>query len=293
MATEKSGTPTVQNTAGERTPFSLARFARDAVLRGEDLEVARAAGRQLLADLRRARARVVTTDGIRHWLLERDPLVFARRPWLRARDLRGQLRYADPVLGTIAALADIVAPRNGRLVTDLFLDYFRPGAGDILFQEAPDDKTPKEKAPDAAELEAQFGDVADGVDFSDADFTRPSFLGWEDFDPYAPDEPRKRFFFYVKPDDSLDRFAVRPGRPVDCGERWLLFATYFRMNPGCVNVNFRALVRAALLQAIAEAFRLCPARCKRPVPKLIFGSWACGANIATARLELEFVCLEA
>jgi hypothetical protein len=293
MALEKWGIPTVQNTAGERTPFSLDRFARDAVVRGEDLEVARAAGRQLLADLRHVRARVVTTDSIRHWLMERDPLVFARRRKLRTRDLRRRLRYADPVLGAIAALADVAAPRNGRLITDLFLDYFRPGAGDILFQETPDEKEPREKAPDTDELEAQLGDVADGVDFTDADFTRPGFLGWEDFDPYAPDERRKRFFFYVKSDDSLDRFAVRPGRPVDCGERWLLFTTYFRMNPGCVNVNFRALVRAALLQAIAEAVRLCPPRCKRPVPKLIFGSWACGADIASVRLDLEFACLAA
>ena len=73
-------------------------------------------------------------------------LVFARRRCVRGRsDADRRWRYLDPVLGNIAALAETAAPRLGGIVTDLFQDYFQPGAGDVLFQDSPDD--PGEKAP--------------------------------------------------------------------------------------------------------------------------------------------------
>jgi hypothetical protein len=294
-AMRKRGIPTVRNTVGEHTLFSLDRFVRDAVLRGDNLERAREAGRQFLADAREAAADIVTTDGIRHWLLERDPLIFARRRCLRERDLAGRLRYTDPILGAIATLAETVAEDDGRLLTELFLDYFRPGAGDILFQDAPDERTPREKAPDVADLEKQLRDVADGIAFPE----RPDYTGPGGSGPFIdfldPGETRKRLFSCVLPDDTLDRFIGRPGILPKCDERWLLFADYSRKAPGCVNVNYRQLVRAALLQAIAEAFRVCRLlrRCEAAMPKLLHARWFCGSDIASARLTLEVVCMAA
>jgi len=286
------GIPTVRNTLGERTPFALDRFVRDAVLRGEDMESAREAGRQLLADLREARADIVTTDAIRHWLLERDPLVFARRRCLRERDLAGRWRYVDPVLGAIAALAEAVAPEGGRVLPELFLDYFQPGAGAVLFQEEPDERAPMEKVPNLTELEDQLGDVADRI-FPEADFTGRGSSGTLVWD-LDPAETRKRLFYYVFPDDTPQRYVGRPGILPACDERWLLFVEYWRDAPGCVNVDYRALVRAGLLQAIAEAFRICrPTRCERAVPRILYASWGCGGVGAFAYLQLEVTCLAA
>jgi len=286
------GIPTVRNTVGERPPFALDQFVRDAVVRGDDLEKAREAGRQLLDDLREAEAGIVTTDAIRHWLLERDPLVFARRRCLRERDLAGRWRYADPVLGAIAALAETVAPEAGRLLTELFLDYFRPGAGEILFQQEPDERTPGEKAPDLEDLEDQFRDLADGIAFPDPpDFTGRGKSGTiRKIDPAGTE---KNFSVVVFRDDAIIRFPIRPVPP-ECNERWFLLAVYSRDAPGCVNVNYEALVRAGLLQAIAEAFRLCrPSRCERAVPRLLYASWLCSEDTAKAILQLEVTCVAA
>jgi hypothetical protein len=283
--------PTVRNTVGEHTLFSLDRFVRDAVLRGDSLERAREAGRQFMADVREAGVDIVTTDGIRHWLLERDPLIFARRRCLRERDIAGRLRYTDPILGAIAALAETVAEDDGRLLTELFLDYYRPAAGAVLYQETPDGVSgPRgEKAPDVAVLEKQLRDVADRI-FPEADFTSPGRLGtYRTLDPGAT---QKQFSFVVSQDDTVLRFPIRPVLPA-CDEPWLLLTIYSRNAPGCVNVNYRQLVRAALLQAIAEAFRVCRLlrRCEAAMPQLLYASWLCGADGAKVVLQLEVRCV--
>ncbi|MGH7332266.1 MAG: hypothetical protein ACREKS_05845 [Candidatus Rokuibacteriota bacterium] len=280
--------PTVRNTIGERTQFSLDRLVRDAVIDGNEVEAARATGRQLLADLDRAGVDVVSTDAIRHWLAERDPLVFARRRCIRRADGDGRPRYLDPVLGAIAALAESAAPRVGPIVTELFLDHFRPGAGDVLFQASPDD-TRKEKAPPLDQLEDPFGELADAAFPDDADFSRPGGVG-KRVDP--EDETGKRLLVFISADDTLDLLILRPGVRPGCDERWVLYVYYGRTAPGCAGVNYRSITRAAILQAIAYAFRVCRATpCEQPVFKLLEVSWACGADLANVFLRMEVMCL--
>jgi len=238
------------------------------------------AGRQLLADLDRAGVDVVTTDAIRHWMAERDPLVFARRRCVRRRDADGRWRYLDPMLGAIVALAGSVAPRVGSILTELFLDLFRPGAGNVLFQDSPDDGG-EEKAPPVEELEEQFGELADSAFPDGADFSRPGGVG-RSVDP--ADETGKRILVFISADDTIDRLILRPGVRPGCDERWVLYMYYGRTAPGCARVDYRSITRAAILQAIAYAFRICRlTRCEQPVFKVLDVSWACGADGAIRR----------
>jgi hypothetical protein len=281
--------PIVQNTLGERAQFSLDRLVRDVMRDGMDLEAARAAGRQLLADLDCARVDVVTTDAIRHWLAERDPLVFARRRGVRARDADGRWRYLDPVLGRITALADTGGPRVGPIVAELLLDYFRPGAGDVLFQDLPDG-TMAEKAPKLEELEGSFGALADDLLPTGADFSRPGMAGTI---VSPPNETGKRVLVYISANDDIDRDVVRPGVLPGCDERWVLYLDYGRTAPGCAGIDYRALTRAAIIQAIAYAFRLCRRnpRCNQADVRLLHAVWTCGSDLANVGLRLEVRCV--
>jgi len=278
--------PTVRNTAGEVSDFALDRFVRDAVVRGESLEAARAVGRQLLADLRRARVHLVTTDALRHWILERDPLVFARRRRVRARGAAGW-RYLDPALGEIAALAELPSLHGSRLATELFLGYFRPGAGEVMAQAAPD----PERAPPLEDLEEQLGDIADGIEWPEA----PDYSRWGSVGPTMalpdPTDGRKQLFLFIRSDGTVTRLRKAGIPDPGCDEPFLLDANWFRSAPGCANVDFRAVVRACLLQGLAEAFRACqPSRCERAIPKLLHACWGCGSDTASAHAVLEVRC---
>ena len=68
-------------------------------------------------------------------------------------------------------------------------------------------------------------------------------------------------------DDTVRRIQGRDAPA--CGETFHLHATYFG-RVGAAGVDFRAMVRAAVLHGIAEAYRVCqPTRCERPVLKVL------------------------
>ncbi|MCI0433132.1 MAG: hypothetical protein L0271_05705 [Gemmatimonadetes bacterium] len=282
--------PIVRNTAGRESAFSVDRYARDAVTRGDPLDAARAAARQLLSDLQHADVTVATTDAIRHWILERDPSLFTLRACVRVRDAAGTLRYVDPALGSIAREAELASPVRGPFLAELFIDYFRPGAGNVLFQDA-GDSGGEEKPPDLADLERDLGDLVNRLEFPDTpDFTGTGESG-KRVDESSEDPLPKRFHLTVDGGGLVRRFSARPGiRPV-CAEPYLLFTKYYMKAPGCAGVNYRALVRAGLLQAAAEAFRLCrPSGCTTAMIRLIHVSWACGSDLASAFIQFEVVC---
>jgi hypothetical protein len=58
-----------------------------------------------------------------------------------------------------------------------------------------------------------------------------------------------------------------------------------------VGVNFRAVVRAALLYAVEEGFRRCrTSPCKDAVSTFLSASWGCGLDMAVASVQIEVVC---
>jgi hypothetical protein len=284
-------TPVVRNTIGERRRFSVQRFVRDAVLRGQSREAAAASGRRLLQAARRAGAAVITTDDIRHWILEGDPLVFAHRRGLRQIRFDGSVRYLDPELGRIAALASAIAPTNGALLTELFLDWFAPGAGNAVFLSRQDDgDEDQEKVPSVADVELRFGDVVDRIMPPDADYSKFGAAG-KGFVP-DPADPRQVFFLFIGGDDTVSTLAwPRPPGPVECDKPFLVYVSYYRNAPGCVGVNFRAVVRAALLYAVEEGFRRCrTSPCTDAVSTFLSASWGCGLDMAVASVQIEVVC---
>jgi hypothetical protein len=67
---------------------------------------------------------------------------------------------------------------------------------------------------------------------------------------------------------------------------------YGRAAPGCAGIDYRAITRVAVLQAIAAAFRVCMRTpCDRPRYKILEVSWTCGSDVATAFLRMEVMCL--
>jgi hypothetical protein len=282
----------VRNIAGVRSRFAFDRFVRDEVLRGNDIASARAAGRQLLRDLRRAGVDFVTTDDIRHWLFERDPLVFTHRRAVRARAADGTWRFIDPALGRIAALAETFLPLDAPLVTELFLDHFRPGASEVRLRVPDDEEAEKEKVPPVADVELRWSDIADGLMPRDADYTGFGSAGKPAL-PLDPAETRQAFFFFIGADDTVSTLtSPKVPAPIRCDTAFLVLQRYYRSAPGCTGVDYRSLVRAALLYAIEEAFRLCrTSPCTRAVPRLISASWGCGLNHAVASVDLEIVCV--
>jgi len=102
----------------------------------------------------------------------------------------------------------------------------------------------------------------------------------------------ERLLVFVSADDSLGFLILRPGVRPGCDERWVLYTDYGRTAPGCVGVNYRPITRAAILQAIAYAFRVCRAtRCEQPAFKLLEVTWTCGADLANVYLRMEIMCL--
>ena len=311
------GVPIVRNSEGVRAPFSLDRFARTLALTGVSLDEARATGRALLADLAATEVREATTDDLRHWLAERDPLVFARRRSLRTRGADGGWRYSDRALGRIAEFADAVAGPLGRAVHELQLDYFRPGASGILFDRAPGEEP--RKAPPLEDLEHQLGDDADaakvldpdqlgsiggsepdggpgpGEDPPDADFTKPGSFG-RYRDPWSEWARRWRSWsVYAKSDGTIDGFGDALG-PADCGRPWILYTHLFTHVNRCGGTNFAPHYRAALLQGIAEAYRRCvPTRCEKARVWILYAGWACtdshdGGPLVSVFVHLGVVC---
>jgi hypothetical protein len=277
--------PIVRNSSGVRSRFSVNRYASDAIIAGTDREAAFARARRLLKDLLRNRATVVTTDDLRHWTLEQDPLVFAHRRGLRETNFDGSRRFVDPGLGRIAALAALIAPRSGRVLTELFLDYFRPGSGDVLFLMAPDDK-----APPIGELEGSVAG-ADAILYPGRpDFSKPGQAGTPVADVFT--DRRKRFLYYIQPDDSADRTGFQPGRLPGCSpEIWLFRMEYMRMVRGCANVQYERLAREARIQAFAEMFnKLCPRNCPLPAPKIRHIQWFCDEDVAHVIIFFEVEC---
>ena len=126
------------------------------------IENARELARQLLGDLRAARLAELHTDDIRHWLAERDPLTFDRRRILRTG--ASEFDYADKGLGRLRELAVAWAGDHGRLIHDLHVAHFRPGAPIPLplhAQVGKDESADEPEAPDLETLEEEFGRLAD------------------------------------------------------------------------------------------------------------------------------------
>ena len=268
--------PIVRNTIGVYSRFSVSRFAADAVLRGDDRRSAIASARRLLRDLRRAGVLVVTTDDIRHWILEQDPLVFQHRRHIRETDFTGRSRYRDSLLARIADLAGIVDALNGALLTELFLDYFVPGAGNAVFLRRDDgDEEEKEKVTPLPDVELRWGDIVDQIMPRDADYTRFGSAG----SVTAPDpaDPRQTFFLFIGGDDTVSTLAwPRPPGPVQCDKPLLVYVSYYRNAPGCAGVNFRSVVRGALLYAVEEAFRQCrTSPCTDAMTRFLYAVWGC------------------
>jgi hypothetical protein len=76
-----------------------------------------------------------------------------------------------------------------------------------------------------------------------------------------------------------------------CDQPFMVEAMYLQPAPGCVGMDYRALMRASILHAIAEAFRRCvPSRCEQAVSKIVYASWACGSNTASGYVQIEVRC---
>ncbi|MCI0432315.1 MAG: hypothetical protein L0271_01510 [Gemmatimonadetes bacterium] len=280
--------PMVRNTVGELTRFSVDRLARG--LPGPSPESRVRAARRFGKDLSRDGAPLITTDDLRHWLLERDPGVLAHRRCVRERTFDGRWRYVDARLGRIAALAETIAPETGDLLTELFLDYFRPGSGSVAFLDDREGDGEKPKVAPVDEVELRWGDLANAI-MPDADYTRNGSAGKVRIPD--PSDPRQQFFFFVGGDDRLDTLVwPRPPGPILCDTPFIVSERYYRNAPGCAGVVFRTLVRAAFLYTIDEAFRLCrTSPCRDALPKLLFAEWGCGRDTAVAAVDLEVVCL--
>jgi hypothetical protein len=276
--------PIVRNTIGQSSRFSVRRYAADAVADGDDIDTAIARGRRLLRDIRRDGAALITTDDIRHWTFERDPLIFAHRRCLRQDSFDGSRRWLDPQLGRIAALATLIAPRSGRALTELFIDYFRPGAGDLLFFMAP----PDDKAPLVEDLDEQFAGGETILYPGRPDFSKPGEAGTRVADVFT--DSRKRFLYFVNPDDTVNRTGFRPGNRPACGESWIFRIEYMRKVPGCTNVQYERFAKEAKLQGFAEMFNVCQAPCPLPVPTIDHIEWFCDEDVAHVIIFFAVKC---
>jgi hypothetical protein len=288
---KKPGVLMVRNARGETSRFSLARFVRDATARASSRQAAVADGRRLLRAARRTRLDVLTTDDIRHWIAERDPLVFAHRRTLRELRFDRRWQYEDPALGRIAALAASIAPTNGALLTELFLDAFVAGAGNVLFQQRGDDEDDEEKVTPRADVELRFGDIVDGIMPADADYSTFGSAGKVQVPD--PTRPGQTFFLFIGGDETASRLAwPRPPGPVKCDTPFTVYLSYYRDAPGCAGVDFRAVVRGALLYAVEEGVRRCiTSPCERALSRFLYASWGCGLDMAVASVRIEVVCL--
>ena len=294
--------PIVHNTAGIPTPFSIDRFARTHVASGLDLDSARALGRQLLNDLQQTHTAEVTTDGIRHWLAERDPLIFVARRSLFQVSSTGRRTYFDPRLCKIVQISEQIAGGLGLLLHDLHLNYFRPGGG-IMAQEGVDDEEEDEIPPFPEEgetdpLEEPYGQDADhirlitpeeldqlreGTDLDlgtkpeEPDFTKSGKIG---SDVFFDNLYEWTIFRRI---DGLEDYRGQ-GREVrlECGTIWLLYVMFIRDVPDCEGLNFAHDYRAALLRAFAEAFRICRTHSRMcPNAKLwmLYTRWGCDPSV--------------
>ncbi len=282
----RTGIPLVRNTIGVIERFSVQKYVATVVGEGGAPRPARRDGRRLLRDARRARARIITTDDIRQWREAQDPLVFAHRRTVRERQPDGSWRWVDPRLGRIAALAEAIAPTNGRILTELFIDYFRPGGGEVLFRS--DDDTP---APTIEELKEKYGGLGAADAFlvpGDPDFSKPGETGTA---IELVDDPRKRFLYYIYPDNAAARNGFQPGRLPRCRETWLFRVEYMRTAKGCRNVPYKQYVDEGKLHAFDEAIRICrTTKCPAPVPTIKHLSWNCDEDLAHIIFLFEVDC---
>ncbi len=277
----------VRNTIGQRSRFSVQRYTEDAVRGGDRRPRALRRGRRLEADLNRAGAVEVTTDDIRHWTREQDPLVFAARR--RVRDVRsGEMHWVDPRLGRIARLAAAVAPVAGPLLTELLLDYFVPGAGTVALLRDDEEKQPVTKRDD---VELRYGDLVDEIMPQDADYSRFGSTGGST----VPDTSGRQqtFLIFISPDDTAGTLVrPKPPGPIRCDTPFVVYVSYYRNAPGCVRVDFRSVVRGALLYAVEEGVRRClTSPCTDARARFLSASWGCGFDQAVASVLIEVTCL--
>jgi hypothetical protein len=184
-------------------------------------------------------------------------------------------------------LAEQPWPHGSRLVAELVFDHFRPGAVPVAAQAAPE----PEKAPPLEDLEEQLGDLADGLEWpEEPDHSRPGDVGDTYPLPPLPDDAEgpKTHAVSAGIDDTVRRVHWKEAPA--CGETFHLHASYFT-RVGAGGVDFRAMVRAAILHGIAEAYRVCqPTRCERPLLKVLHACWGSGATEASAHVVLETTC---
>jgi len=279
----------VRNSSGVISPFSVDRFARNAAAGLMQLDEARALARKLLGDINHSGRTLITTDDIRHWVAERDPLVLVSRA--RLLDERGKpIRGGDPTLAAILDLARTKDDSLTILVADSLIDYFRPGAGQLLQQMSePEDRPPLD------DLEKAFGEEATLLTPKEADFKKTGHAGPDQQHKEIPQNDKDLYeHFYVEdPEKKQKRLILKKAPEIECGKEFFIRTTGWFAAPKCQNPQYAKWFRETLLYSLAEAARICSTkvpRCPRAKVELRRASWQCGSDVASIILTLKVVC---
>lgn len=296
-----SGIVSVRNAEGSWSPFSVDRLARDLALEGQPLDETRETARLFLAEAQASGVGELETDDVRHWLAERDPMVFVKR--------RTPVGPARSELDRLANVARALAGDDGLALHLMYVDHFRPGlppdwSGDSGQQETEKEKKPKwieGEGPDPDELDGTFGKEADGAklldpekfddwppeegeadveepDWKDPDFSKPGRRGRYS-SRYDEDFKDRKATTLRSDDGSFTAFGPGGECPVECGETWLLQFEYYEDRQDCNRVDYAAAVRSSLLLAIQEAYRRCQSTsCELVRFRIMYQSWGCSPD---------------
>ncbi|MDJ0627797.1 MAG: hypothetical protein QNJ44_06020 [Rhodobacter sp.] len=288
----------VANSSGQESDFSVRRLAED--IRGADASFEQAIdiSRQLLGDARSEELEFITTDDIRHWLLERDPRVLST-PTRRSRfELASLLRRIphDADVGWIVPL--IEALNDGVLTAD--------EAGQIPF---PLQKDSDEKERDIDEERRDFiKRIADGITVpggtphpwprsGDRFKKTPGNKKWK-WDHFAkPRKPVALDVIWLSEPEKTRWFPPEEQehstRVTKCDQLFLIHAYISEKYDTCKQVKFQEMFDKSRKSAAENALGICNALKGQCVPVPSTGSvrWGCRNGYGHINTQIEFRCI--
>ncbi len=304
----------VVNTKGEKSQFSVARIAKDAahlgIARGRGFEL----GRELLNDIHCEGLPRISTDDIRHWLFERDPLVL--RSVRRGRGICELLEFFEsvppemnfaPIVPFLSMLSagELSAVEAQRLIFPL---------GRIpLFPKEKEKK--EEKKKEETEEEKQKREYIERIA---SEITIPGgpppppwdkggYKPTQSVDELIADAEKKMLtVHYMRWGDDKSTYESTFFEHEKCDDEFKVSVYYGEWVDSCRNVNYEEIFDKARYKAVELALSICLRHGDEcPVPRPTSTDcliWSCGrplgkidskekSLLAWVSLDLKFICL--